>query len=352
MSEPLTSSRPPPGSAGSRLDYGLKERAMRGTKVPEGVRKARKEMEDAMPDVLGSRHGNAWNPLTTVNFARDSKFGTAASDIKLSNSLYPGMLSNTDIRRRTSPMGRGGSPSHSTHTPKVDWGTRVGSGGSMPSSPSWNPSAPVTGMDPREMQRIMEETIKTSRAHSVKATWRLLMGAGGGSEGGEGDSSGGGGGYITPIRRQEMIIEEMRELKMNPPERKINQLLSKYGEEGAEHMKYIIELRRKKDERKEQLAAMGAGGGGKQTMAYNGGQGSSGVKPSKVDLEAVQALPLLGLAAGTPLAAAGGIAEGEDDDQDKRRAGGSPAGTGMGGTMMPLPPWRSSIQPQDVPLIF
>lgn len=147
-----------------------------------------------------------------------------------------------------------------------------------------------------------------------------------------------------------MIIEEMRELKMNPPERKINQLLSKYGEEGAEHMKYIIELQRKKDDRKEQLIAM-KGGVHSPNAAVKGARGSERAKPSKVDLEAVGALPLFGLVTGTPAANGGGTANEDADDQDKRRAGGSLAGAGMDGKM-PLPPWRASIQPQDVPLYF
>ena len=161
------------------------------------------------------------------------------------------------------------------------------------------------------MRKTLEEQTNKSHTHSLRVTSRSF----GGRESG----------YISPIRRQEMIIEAVRVQKTNPPEERLDRVLvERYGEEGAEHMMYIQEIALKQQQREEQMATMLRESGGKLPSS----PGRRTTRASKDDLNSVVLLPALAEAT-----AAQGMAE--DKEGDERRAGATFFSGGL-----PLPPWR------------
>ena len=310
-SKPVSLYSPPGSAAAGRVDYSLKEHAMRGTKVLETARIARRELELSTPDLLGSK-GNVWNPSNTMDFKDASKHSTKHSGLALSNSLSPSALNDKDMRTSRVFNALPPSPHRSTtmfnrDLPEwSDW--KAGRNG------TWNGS--TMAPDERQMRKTLEEQTSRSHNHSLKVTSRSFGGL---------ESS-----YISPIRRQELIIGAVRALKMTPPdeyEGLDRGLIEKYGVEGARHMVFVQELSMKQQQREEQLMTMLIESGGKLPSSPV----RRGMRASRDDLTSVTSLP----PDATLTIAVPSLAGTEDKEADERRAGGTRSSGGL-----PLPPWR------------
>jgi hypothetical protein len=217
------------GRANGRIEYGLNEKVVRA-EVLEKVVEAKRALEASKPDILGLK--TFWNQTVASNPGRWGKHCKAATDEKLSNTLLPSHLHNSDLRRGTGPTFVPGHGSGAFDRGAAEWGT---------SSSSWDTS--VTPADPNERQKTLESETMKSKACTSRTTFKLLANLKSMSA----DAS-----YVSPVQRQKLIVEQMREQKRNQGKDYLG-LVQKWGKEGADHLLYIQELEAKLRQRRSPL---------------------------------------------------------------------------------------------------
>ncbi|GAX77041.1 hypothetical protein CEUSTIGMA_g4488.t1 [Chlamydomonas eustigma] len=213
------------GRANGRIDYALNETVVR-VDVPERVIEAKKALEASKPDILGLK--TFWNQTVAPNPRRWGKHCIVATDEKLSNTLLPTHVHNCDLRKGTGPTFSPGRGSGAFDRGATEWST---------SSSSWNTS--VITADPTERLKTLESETLRSKARTSQAATKLLANR---------QSVSAGMAYVSPVQRQKLIVEHMREHKRNQGKDYLG-LVRKWGKEGADHLMYIEELETKLQQR-------------------------------------------------------------------------------------------------------
>ncbi len=157
------------------------------------VKEAKKATLDSIPDVLGLK--TQWDATVAKDVKRWEKHVVAAADEKLSNTLLPHHLSAKDARTRTCATFSPGHGSAELDRTVGEWRT---------SASTWNPS--TAALSPAEQQRAIDEGTARAKTHSLTVTKRLTAAAG--DDGAKGPESSS---YVSPVRRQELLIERVRD---------------------------------------------------------------------------------------------------------------------------------------------
>lgn len=133
------------------------------------------------------------------------------SDEKLSNTLTPHNISSNDFRSTTGLTNSSGDRKAQFSREGGEWYT------------GWNNS--VAGDGPAERQQQLFNMTAKSKQQTMKSTQILSN-------------------YTSPVRRQEQIIEAVREHKKLYGV-DVKELTAKYGPEGAESMQHILTMPKK-----------------------------------------------------------------------------------------------------------
>lgn len=194
------------GSATGRVNYPLYEKVMM-THQTEGVKNARAEHWE--PDVLGVK-GPQWDSSVPTRLPETQKHQLKTSDMKLSNTLRPDLLSASDNRMLNG----------TTHC-KADKGGVFDRG--EVTVGGWDKS---TARDEPAVLRAREaEALQKSLANTARATTKLSAT----------------GSYVTPTQRVTALTDSMRRAKEEQAA-EYAALVERYGEEGAELMQEIQKM--------------------------------------------------------------------------------------------------------------